>query len=146
MTAPACPICAGHRGEGDLVAPVVWRDDLVWVKHLVNRPMPVTLGHLLVETDRHAPHLDSLTDEEAEAIGRAIRNAAKALRAELDIDAVHAMVVNTRLEHFHEHIVVRHRGTPPEYSWHQVDEWPDAPRGEASEVAMLCERLARHFR
>jgi diadenosine tetraphosphate (Ap4A) HIT family hydrolase len=124
---------------------VVWRDDLVWIKHLVNRPMPVTLGHLLVETDRHAPYLDSLTDKEAEAIGRAIRDAARALRAELEIEAVHAMVVNTRIEHFHEHIVVRHRGTPPDYSWHQVDEWPDAPRGEASEVAMLCERLARHF-
>ena len=145
MTAPACPICAGHRGKGDLVAPVVWRDDFVWIKHLVNRPMPVTLGHLLVETDRHAPYLDSLTDEETQAIGRAIRDAAKALRAELEIEAVHAMVINTRLEHFHEHIVVRHRGTPPDYLWHQVDEWPDAPRGDASEVAMLCERLARHF-
>ena len=44
------------------MAPVVWRDDLVWVKHLVNRPMPVTLGHLIVGTDRHAPFLDSLTD------------------------------------------------------------------------------------
>jgi ATP adenylyltransferase len=141
----ACPICAAHRGEGDLDHPVVWRDDLLWVKHLVNRPTPVTLGHLLVETDRHAPHLDSLTKEESQAIGRAIRDSARALRAELDVDAVHAMVINTGCEHFHEHVVVRHRGTPPEYSWHQVDEWPDAPKGEASEVAMLCERLARHF-
>ena len=54
-------------------------------------------------------------------------------------------VINTRLEHFHEHIVVRHRGTPPDYPWHQVDEWPDAPRGDAPEVAVLCERLAGHF-
>ncbi|WP_338087890.1 HIT family protein [Nocardioides lijunqiniae] len=144
MTDPGCPICAGHRGEGDLVAPVVWRDDLVWVKHLVNRPMPVTLGHLLVETDRHAPFVDSLTDEEAAAVGRAVRDAARALRAELDVDAVHAMVINTRLEHFHEHVIVRHRGTPAEIPWHQVDDWSGAPRGGPAEVADLCARLARH--
>jgi hypothetical protein len=67
------------------------------------------------------------------------------LRSELDIDAVHAMVINTRLEHFHEHVVVRHQGTPPEYSWHQLDDWSGAPTGGRSEVAGLCERLARHF-
>src|SRR3954447_11392960 len=145
MTDPACPVCSGHRGEGDLVAPVVWRDDLVWVKHVVNRSMPVVLGHLVVETDRHAPFVDSLTDTESEAVGRAVRNAARALRTELEVDAVHAMVINTRLEHFHEHVVVRHAGTPDRFSWNEVDEWPDAPRGGASEVARLCERLARHF-
>jgi ATP adenylyltransferase len=144
VTDPACPICAGHRGEGDLVAPVVWRDDLVWVKHLVT-PMRATLGHLIVETARHAPFVHSLTDEESAAVGRAVRDSARALRSELDVDAVHAMVINTRHEHFHEHVVVRHRGTPTEYSWHQVDDWPDAPTGGPSEVARLCQRLARHF-
>nr|WP_193609081.1 HIT domain-containing protein [Nocardioides lijunqiniae] len=106
--------------------------------------MPVTLGHLLVETDRHAPFVDSLTDEEAAAVGRAVRDAARALRAELDVDAVHAMVINTRLEHFHEHVIVRHRGTPAEIPWHQVDDWSGAPRGGPAEVADLCARLARH--
>jgi diadenosine tetraphosphate (Ap4A) HIT family hydrolase len=125
---------------------VVWRDDLVWVKHLVDRRMPVTLGHLLVETERHAPFVDSLTDDEAAAVGRAVRDAAVALRAELEVDAVHAMVINTRIEHFHEHVVVRHRGTPAEFAWHAVDEWPNAPAGGPSEVAQLCERLRRHFR
>ncbi len=128
-----------------MVAPVVWRDELVWAKHLVNRPMPVVLGHLLVETDRHAPFVDSLTDEESAAVGRAVRDAARALRCELDVDAVHAMVINTRLEHFHQHVLVRHRSTPAEYSWHQVDDWPGAPKGGPSDVAHLCERLARHF-
>jgi diadenosine tetraphosphate (Ap4A) HIT family hydrolase len=123
----------------------VWRDGLVWVKHVVDRFAPVPLGHLVVETDRHAPYLDSLTDAESAAVGRATRDAARALRAELDIEAVHAMVINTRLEHFHEHVVVRHRGTPPGFSWHQVDEWPGVPTGDASDVALLCERLARHF-
>jgi ATP adenylyltransferase len=145
VTDPGCAICAGHRGEGDLVAPVVWRDDLVWVKHLVDGARPVTLGHLVVETDRHAPFVDSLTDEEAAAVGRAVRDAARALRSELDVEAVHAAVINTRLEHFHEHVLVRHRGTPTDVSWHQVDEWSEAPTGGPSEVAGLCERLARHF-
>ena len=141
----ACPICAGHRGEGDLVAPVVWRDDRVWVKHVVNRPEPVPLGHLVVETDRHAAYLDGLTDDEAAAVGRAVRDAARALRAELDVEFVHAIVINTRVEHFHEHVVVRHRGTPADVAWHQVDEWPGVPSGDAEAVAELCSRLARHF-
>ena len=145
MTDPACPICAAHCGEGDLVAPLVWRDDLVWVRHLVNGSAPVMLGHLVVETDRHAPFVDSLTDEESAAVGRAVRDAARALRSELEVDAVHAMVINRRFEHFHEHVVVRHRDTPKEYSWHQVDDWTDVPTGGASEVADLCDRLARHF-
>jgi ATP adenylyltransferase len=145
VTESACPICAAHRGEGDLVVPVVWRDDLVWVKHMLGPVGPVTLGHLLVETDRHAPYVDSLTDEEAASVGCAVRDAARALRAELDVDSVHAMVVNTRFEHFHEHVVVRHLGTPQNYTWHEVDDWPGAPNGGPPEVATLCERLARHF-
>lgn len=145
MTEPSCQICAGHRGEGVLVAPVVWCDDLVWVKHVVNRPAPVTLGHLVVETSRHAAHVDSLTDREAAAVGLARRRAAVGLRAELDAEAVHAFVSNRAMEHFHEHVLVRHRGTPADVPWHQVSDAPSARRGDLDDVQELCRRLARHF-
>lgn len=145
MTEPSCQICAGHRGEGVLVAPVVWRDDLVWVKHVVDRPAPVALGHLVVETGRHAAYVDSLTDQEAAAVGLARRRSAMALRAELEVEAVHAFVSNRAMEHFHEHVLVRHRGTPADVPWHQVSDTPSARRGDLDDVQELCRRLARHF-
>lgn len=145
MDADPCPICAGHRSEGPLVAPVVWRDDLVWVKHVVDRTMPVPLGHLVVETARHTAYVDSLRDDEAAALGVARRRAAVALRAELDVEAVHAYLSNRSLEHVHEHVVARHRGTPDSHSWHQSAEWTGAPRGDLATVTALCERLAQHF-
>lgn len=101
MDADPCPICAGHRSEGPLVAPVVWRDDLVWVEHVVDRAMPVPLGHLVVETARHTAYVDSLRDDEAAALGVARRRAAVALRAELDVEAVHAYLSNRSFEHVH---------------------------------------------
>ncbi len=127
------------------MAPVVWRDGLVWVKHVIDRPMPITLGHLIVETNRHAPYVDSLTDQEAVAVGLAVRNAARALRRELEVDAVHAYISNARMEHFHEHVIARHRGTPFEYAWHDVESWPEGLRGCVAEVTDLCNRLAQHF-
>lgn len=140
-----CVICAKLRGEGPLAGPHIWQDDLVRVSHLQPDTAPTGLGHLMVETRRHAAYLDGLTDAEAAAVGRAARDAARALRAELDVEYVHAAVINARVEHFHQHVYVRHRGTPEEYRWHSADEWPDAPHGDAAAVAALSERLARHF-
>lgn len=50
-----CAICAKHRGAGPLVAPVVWEDDLVVVSHAGGGgEEPAVLGHLVVESRRHA--------------------------------------------------------------------------------------------
>lgn len=140
-----CLVCAAHRGEGPLVAPLVWGDELVVVTHLPAGTERTMLGHLLVETRRHAAYLDGLTEDEASAVGRAVRAAAIGLRAELAIEAVHSAVINQRLEHFHQHVLVRHQGTPDEYEWHRVDEWLGAPSGDAVEVAHLCGRLRGYF-
>lgn len=140
-----CPICAKHHGTGPLVAPVVWADGLVVVSHLPATDEPTFLGHLLVETRRHAAHLDGLTADEAMAVGHAVRCAAVGLRAELAAEFVHSAVINQRIEHFHQHVYARHPGTPEEYAWHQVDEWPDAPSGRELEVAHLCSRLRGYF-
>lgn len=141
MSGDDCVICAELRGEG----PYVWQDALVRVSHLQPDEGPVVLGHVIVETRRHAAHLDGLTDAEAAAVGTAARDAARALRAELDVEYVHAAVVNARIEHFHQHVYVRHRGTPEEYRWHDADEWPDAPHGDAETVAAFSDRLRPYF-
>src|SRR5829696_6971918 len=117
-----CLMCAKHRGEGPLVGPKVWEDELVLVFH---RPVDETgttvLGHLFVETRRHAPFLADLADAEAEAVGRTVRRAALGLRAELHPDFVFSAVIGTGVPHFHQHVFVRHAGTPAQYDWHAGD-------------------------
>ena len=145
MTRSDCAICAAHRGVGPLAAaPVVWEDDTVVVVHVLDRE-PAFLGHLVVESRRHAPYLDGLTAAEAAAVGRAVRAAAAALRAELDVEFVHSAVVTMTHEHFHQHVHVRHRGTPPDVRWHASTEWPDAPHGDADAVRALCARLRQRL-
>ncbi len=134
-----CDICESHDGIGPLVVPVVWEDETIVVKHLFD-PMPVFLGHLVVETRRHAVRIEGITDDEAAATGRAVRRAALALRAVFDVDYVHAAIINTGLEHFHEHVYLRHRGTPSDYRWLDADAWPGAPHGDADAVVQSCSR------
>ncbi|MBM2615908.1 HIT domain-containing protein [Actinoplanes sp. LDG1-06] len=138
-----CPICAKHRGEGPLLGgPLIWQDEHVLVFH---RPPGVFLGHLFIESRRHAPYLDDLTDNEASAVGLAAARSARALRAALDPEAVFSAVIGRGVSHFHQHVFARHRGTPPELSWQDGDEWPDAPPCDAAAVADLADRLRRHF-
>lgn len=143
---PDCPICAKHRGEGPLVGPKVWDDELMLVFH---RPVDETgttmLGYLFVETRRHVPYLADLTDAEAEAVGRTVRRAAVGLRAELQPDFVFSAVIGTGVAHFHQHVFVRHAGTPAEYDWHSGADWPDAVRGTTATVEELCSRLRPHL-
>jgi diadenosine tetraphosphate (Ap4A) HIT family hydrolase len=139
-------ICAKFRGEGALAGPWIWQDTLVRVSHVQPEPgRSVVLGHLIIDACRHAAYLDGRCDEEAAAVGLAARDAARALRAELDPAFVHAAVINTSWEHFHQHVYVRHRDTPDNYQWHRADEWPSAPHGVAATVAELSRRLAAHF-
>jgi diadenosine tetraphosphate (Ap4A) HIT family hydrolase len=129
-----------------LVGPVVWQDDHLAIYH---RPLgedgTAFLGYLFIESRRHVPYLDELNDAEAAAIGRAVRRAASGLRHELDPEFVFSAIVGTGVAHFHQHVFVRHRGTPAEYPWMTADEWPDAPRGRSVEIVDLCDRLSRYL-
>jgi len=140
-----CLICAKHRGEGPLVGPEIWRDDLVAVSHGSPGDDGVLLGYLFVETLRHAPHLDDLTDVEAAAVGSAARRAAIAVRAELDPEHVFSAVIGMGIPHFHQHVFPRHRGVPDETPWHDSAHAPEAKRGDLAEVTALADRLRRYF-
>ena len=149
MTTPVasgCPICAKHRGEGPLVGPAVWADEHALISHRPIGPDGTTvLGYLYVETRRHVPYLADLSDAEAEAIGRTVRRAARGLRTELAADFVFSAVIGMGIAHFHQHLFVRHPGTPAEYGWMAGDEWPGAPRGPLPMVVELCRRLRRYL-
>lgn len=129
MDTSECAICAKHRGVGPLVGPVIYNDELVSAAH---RPV-VPAGYVFIETRRHVGYVDELTDDEAAAVGRLRTRLTRGLRAELDVEFVHTLVSGRGVAHFHEHVFVRHTGTPAELDWWQP--WPDAPPGDIDDLA-----------
>ena len=105
---------------------------------------PVYLGHLVVEPRRHLPGLADLTDAEAAAVGMWAARGSRALLAN-GAEHVYSMVVGHRVDHLHQHLVPRYPGTPREYWWQRVDEWPGAPRGGLDEVAAAVRNLRAHL-
>jgi ATP adenylyltransferase len=143
---PNCPICAKHRGEGPLSGARVWGDEQVVVYHKPPGDGGTTvLGHLFVETLRHVPYVDTLTDAEAAAVGVAVSRLARGLRAELTAEHVFSAVIGTGVAHFHQHVLARHPGTPDDHAWLASHEWQGAPRGGDAEIAGLCRRLATYL-
>ncbi|WP_433284062.1 HIT family protein [Micromonospora sp. CA-244673] len=141
-----CLICQKHRGEGALVGPLVWEGREVIVTHRpVARDSPTFLGYLFVETRRHAASLDALTESEAMAVARAAWVGARALRSELGPEFVFSAIAGRQVAHFHQHLFVRHPGTPVQHGWMDVDDWAEAPRGDGARVAALCARLREYF-
>lgn len=139
---PGCRICAKHRGKGPLVGPEVWADDYLLVTHRpVGEDGTTVLGYLYVDSRRHVPYLDDLSDAEAVAIARTVKRAARGLRTELGAEFVFSAIIGMGIAHFHQHLFVRHPGTPDGYGWMAGDQWPDAPRGGTADVVELCRRL-----
>ncbi len=132
-----CLICAKHAAADPGLE--VHRDALTYVGHL---PADLTtyLGHLFVEPLAHRPGLADLDAEVAAAIGVALQRASAALRA-AGMEHVYAFVLGDRVPHLHVHVLGRHPGAPEEYRGVRVDEWPDAPRGDAEAVAAYVARL-----
>ncbi len=141
-----CFVCGKHRDESLMPGGPVWQDELVVVSHLSPRApggsATVYLGHLLVEPRRHAPGLADLTDAEAQRVGLWCTHAARRLREVGGAEHVYAAVIGDNVPHLHVHLLPRYPGTPREYWWERVDEWPDAPRGGESEAAALVARLS----
>jgi diadenosine tetraphosphate (Ap4A) HIT family hydrolase len=98
------------------------------------------LGYLFIESDRHASSMADLADDEAAALGRLRTRLAHALREAVDAEFVLSAVIGTRVPHCHEHLVARHRGTPPDLPWDRSDE--AAPRAAPGDVARRARRLA----
>jgi histidine triad (HIT) family protein len=118
-------------------------DDLVLVTHIVTSDAlgregtTAYLGHLFVEPRRHAPGLADLTDAEAQSVGFWSARASRALREVAGAVHVYSAVIGDAVPHLHVHLLPRFPGTPREYWWTRVDEWPQARRGGATEIAAL---------
>jgi histidine triad (HIT) family protein len=128
-----CFVCDKHRaGEG-----VVSGDDLMVLAHVLPDDGRAYLGHLVVEPRRHVPGLADLTPAEAAALGQWAVRGARAL----DAEHVYSSVVGHQVDHLHLHLVPRYAGTPREYWWPKLDEWPDAPMGGLPEVTRVVDDI-----
>jgi histidine triad (HIT) family protein len=144
----ACFICDKHAHLGAVPGGEIAGDAHALVTHLplvtpAGGAERVYLGHLFVETRRHVDALGALSPEESASVGMLASRAAAALQHSEGADHVYAAVIGHGVEHFHLHVIARYPGTPREYWWTRVDEWPDAPRGDADAVVALAERLRR---
>lgn len=146
-----CFVCRKHREQGPLLpGGPVGQDELVVVSHLApaapgRAGTPVYLGHLLVEPRRHAPGLADLTGAEARAVGWWCAQASRALREAADAEHVYAAVIGDQVPHLHVHLLPRYPGTPREYWWDRVDEWPGARRGSEPQVTEFVASLHRYL-
>ena len=104
---------------------------------------PVAEDDLFVEPRRHAPGLADLTDAEAQAIGLWCTQASRALREAAGAEHVYAAVIGDGVPHLHVHLLPRFPGTPREYWWSRVDEWPQARRGGTADIEALVSGLRR---
>ncbi len=143
LAAP-CPLCERHRGAGPLAGVPIYEDDLVLAYHAPPEANGAYLGYVFVETRRHVAGLAARTDDEVVAEARLVTRVAAALEA-LGAEHVYSFVVD-HVAHHHAHVVARHPGTPREYWGWRVDEWPDAPRGDASALEEYRSRLAALLR
>lgn len=125
----------------------VAEDDLVLVSHTVTpdalgrHGTSAYLGHLFVEPRRHVPGLADLTDAEAQSLGWWSTRASLALREVAGAEHVYAAVIGDEVPHLHLHLLPRFPGTPREYWWTRVDEWPQARRGTATEIEAFVHEL-----
>lgn len=147
-----CFVCRKHRDRGALLpgGPVA-EDDLVVVSHIVTPDAlgqdgtTAYLGHLFVEPRRHAPGLADLSDAEAECVGRHAARASRALREIAGAEHVYAAVIGDGVPHLHVHLMPRYPGTPQEYWWTRLPEWPQARRGGTAEVEALVTQLRTYL-
>ncbi|HET8990494.1 MAG TPA: hypothetical protein VFN59_05300 [Acidimicrobiales bacterium] len=145
VTAAApCALCEKHRGAGPLAGVAIYEDDLVLAYHAPPEADGAYLGYVFVETRRHVAGLAARTDDEVVAEARLVTRVAAALTA-LGAEHVYSFVFD-HVAHHHAHVVARHPGAPREYWGWRVDEWPGAPRADASALGEYCGRLAALLR
>jgi diadenosine tetraphosphate (Ap4A) HIT family hydrolase len=138
-----CLVCRKHKSEVDVPGGVIFENDLIYISHvqLWGDEKEHYLGHVFVEAKRHVAEVADLTPEEAQAIGLYTSRIAKALLHTEGMEHIYIFVIGDGVPHVHYHVIGRYPGAPREYWGPRVDEWPDAPKGNAPEIKQVADRL-----
>ena len=142
-----CFVCRKHRREIEPPGGAIHEDDSLFISHgfTLDQQVAHYLGHILVEPKRHIPGLDDLTDEEAQQIGLYTTRLGRALKEIVQAEHIYLFVLGHHVDHLHLHLFPRYPGAPREYWGLRVDEWPDAPKGNATDIGKLCDQLRAYL-
>ncbi len=138
-----CFVCQKHRGLEFVPGGPVYEDALVYAGHawsVEDRQTPY-LGGFIVEPRRHIPTWAELDDEEARAIGVAIRDVGRALKRATAAEHIYVFVLGHNVAHLHVWVVPRYPGTPREFWGLNLFEWPGRPDGTQTAVETICEEI-----
>ena len=138
-----CFACRKHKGLEFVPGGPVYGDKIVFSGHSWSSEDQSTpyLGGFIVEPKRHLPTWAELNDEEAETLGKVIRDVSRALKKSLDAEHIYVFVLGHHVPHLHVWVVPRYPDTPRKYWGIDVFEWPDRPVGGQEEVEELCKRV-----
>ena len=114
--APACKLCAklaALPAEARHDAGVLWEDGLWLVMH--KRPPCGVVGHLQLISKRHFQGPSAFNDDEAVAVGVALRRCEAALEEVTGCDRVYTAALGSPRSggHFHAHMLPVHDDRPP---------------------------------
>lgn len=112
-----CVFCRMISGE--LPCWKIWETDSVLVFLDIN---PVTEGHTLVIPKSHAGEISDMSEEEMEALARALRKMAPAVTKAVGAQGFNILnncgsVAGQAVEHVHFHIIPRKAGDGRGYRW-----------------------------
>jgi len=138
-----CLVCRKHRGETDIPGKPICENDLIYISHAQpwKEKKEHYLGHVFVEPKRHVAEIADLTEAEAQTLGVYTSRIAKALMHTEGMEHVYIFVIGDGVPHVHYHVIGRYSDAPREYWGPRVDDWPDAPKGDAIEIEKVTERL-----
>ncbi len=136
-----CFVCRKHQGCILIPGGAIYENELVYAGHIRSDQGATYLGYLVVEPKRHVPGLAELTDEEAQALGSLVSRLSRVLKASEGAEHIYAFVLGDNVAHLHIHLIPRYPNAPRQYWGMHVDEWPDAPHGESTEITALCNRV-----
>lgn len=105
-----CIFCA--IVDGEMPSYKIYEDDLFYV--ILDR-FPKCLGHVLILTKRHAPHIFTLTEEESKQLLPLAQKIAAAMKQALDYEGLNLIQNNgstagQEVMHFHMHLIPRFDG------------------------------------
>jgi diadenosine tetraphosphate (Ap4A) HIT family hydrolase len=138
-----CFACRKHQGIEFVPGGPVYEDEIVFSGHSWSSEDQATpyLGGFIVEPKRHLPTWAELNDEEAETIGKVIRDVSRALKKIVNAEHIYVFVLGHHVPHLHVWVVPRYPDTPREYWGLDVFEWPDRPVGGQEEVEDICKKV-----
>jgi len=146
MAMEKCFICEKHNGMNDAARFHIITTPLISVYHMFPENGSVYLGHVFIETIRHIPSLAEMTIEESNEVGRFQMIISKVFKEFFDAEHIYSFVFGDGVPHLHIHLIPRYKGAPEEFRGVKVDEWADAPHGDAEETIVFCNKVTEKIK